>query len=111
MPLRKKDHSIGRAWWRNFVSFGVPFGVALLICFYAHRQERIDLFIGAFVVGLALALAGLVRQQRLLSRYCCPECGRVLADKSQPAKSGAAIEFHCATCDITWETGFFYSSD
>jgi hypothetical protein len=107
MPVRKKDPSLGRRHLKNFVVLGVPFTLAFLAAIYAHRQQRTDWFITAFVVGFVVALIGLVRQERLFRRYRCPQCGARLSES--PRKNGQPIEFFCQHCDIIWDSGFIES--
>jgi hypothetical protein len=104
MPVHKKDTSLGRRHLKNFVVFGVPFALACMAAIFAHRHQRTDWFIAAFVVGFVIALIGLIRQERLFRRYRCPQCGSRLVEC--PRKNGQPIEFFCQHCDIIWDSGF-----
>lgn len=109
MTIRKRDTMIGKRYLRNFLLFGVPFAAAFLFGIHAHRHDRIDWFLAALAVCLGVGLVGLIRQERLFRRYCCPDCGGRLENPSR--RPGEAIEYVCPRCDVIWETGFFESSD
>lgn len=68
MTTRKRDQTIGKRHFRNFIFLGVPFAAALL--FAMNSGERTEDFVIALVIGMAIALTGLVRQERLFRRYC-----------------------------------------
>ena len=102
MPLHKLDTSFARRHLVNFVVFGIPFGLVCWFSIIAHQRGRIDWFVGSFVVGFAIALAGLVRQQRQSTRYHCPECGALLP--LAPQGEDRRIKFHCTRCDVIWDT-------
>lgn len=109
MTIRKRDTMIGKRHFWNFLLFGVPFAAAFLFVIYADRHDRIDWCVAAFAVGLGVGLVGLIRQERLFRRYCCPDCGGRLENPSR--RPGEAIDYVCPRCDVIWETGFFESSD
>jgi hypothetical protein len=109
MPTRKQDRMLGRRHLRNFLFLGAPFAGAFLAAIYAHQQGRTDWLIAAGVVGLAIALFGLIRQESLFRRYSCPDCGDRLANP--PRNPGERIEYLCSRCDVIWETGFSEEKD
>ena len=109
MPTRKQDCTVVRRHLRNFLFLGAPFVGAFLAAIYAHRHGRMDWLIAAFVVAFAIALVGLIRQERLFRHYRCPDCGDRLANP--PRKPGERIEYLCSRCDVIWETGFSEEND
>jgi hypothetical protein len=55
-------------------------------------------------IGLSLFLVGHAIVYRLtLSRFCCPECGKLITLKHYP-EPGAFFRFHCQRCNIIWLT-------
>lgn len=76
--------------------------------FYAYRQGRDDWLLGACAVWVLVALAGLIRQERLSTRYHCPQCGALLPYSPQGKEK--RILFHCPSCDVVWDTGMMEGS-
>jgi hypothetical protein len=109
MPTHKQDRLIWKLHLRNFLFLGAPFVGVLLLAMYAHRHGRMDWLIAALVVAFAIALVGLIRQERLFRQYRCPDCGDRLGNP--PRKPGERIEYLCSRCDVIWETGFSEESD
>ena len=96
MPTRKQDLMVGRRHLWNFLFLGAPFLGAFLVAIYAHQRGRMDWLIAAFVVGFAIALFGLIRQERLFRQYRCPDCGDRLANPPRKPGSGSSICVHVA---------------
>jgi DNA-directed RNA polymerase subunit RPC12/RpoP len=106
MPLPKPDASFGRRYLVNYVAFGGPFVVTCLVGLVAFQRRWIEWSIGIWVVGLVIALVGVVRQQSIMTRYLCPQCRAVLPRVPMSEEGDKGIRFHCPDCDIIWETGF-----
>ena len=105
MPVRKKDPLLGNQQRRNFVVFGVPFAVLVLVGVFFCRT--LTSFFLVFVPAAAIGLAGFARETKLFRRYRCPQCGARLSES--PRKNGQPIEFFCQHCDVIWDSGFIES--
>ena len=108
MPVRKRDASLSRRYFWNFVVLGVPFAGCLVLGWsdYGPKPQLRVLAIAGAVVLWAI---GLVRQELLFRRYRCPNCNRLLQQASNAP--GAPIEYVCQHCDTLWETGFNVATD
>ena len=109
MPVHKLDKSFARRHFTNCAVFGVPFAVALFWGMKAHEQDATDEFLIACGVGFVTALVGFVRQQRLSSRYHCPECGALLPYSTDGTDK--RIQFHCNHCNVVWDSGMMEGND
>lgn len=109
MPVHKTDKSFHRRHFINFVAFGGPFVLVCLFAIAAYQRGRTEWFVSACVVGFIIGVAGLMRQQRLSSRYQCPQCGARLP--YSPQGDDKRIQFHCARCDIIWDTRMMEGSE
>jgi hypothetical protein len=103
MPVHKTDRSFARRRLVNCFAFGVPFVLVCLFAIVAYQRARTDWFVGACVVGFAIGVLGLLRQQRQSSRYHCPQCGTLWP--CSPQGEEKRIQFHCAQCNSVWDTG------
>ncbi len=100
MPTRKLDPDFKRRYLANALIFGVPFLAAWAGGFY-FDDERWQL--GSALTAGAIALVGLVRQERMFRRYRCPSCGERLPQS--PCETNQPIEFFCPRCDVIWDSG------
>jgi hypothetical protein len=111
MPTLKQDRSLMKRHFRDMLLLGVPFGLIIIGMVCGLRWfDSMPVFIGGFVLGVPLAIVGLVRQERRFRRFRCPTCGTML-QRSGPGERGAPIRFTCTACDTEWDTGFCEGSD
>jgi len=111
MPTLKQDRTLRKRHFRDMLYLGVPFVLVLLVGAGGFwRFQSMFLFGASFIIGVPLAIVGLVRQERRWRRFPCPGCGTVL-HRDPGGKPGAPITFVCKPCDTEWDTGFQNNSD
>ena len=109
MPTLKRTPSVMRFHFRNLLVLGLPFAAVLAAGMYFGMKERLGVAVASWVLGFAIAVVGLVRQERNLRQLECPTCRQVLRRKR--GKPGERISFLCLPCDTEWDTGFHESTD
>lgn len=107
MPTLKKDPQVMRRHFKNLLVLGIPF-VATLGGGMLLMEKSPPIGVGFWLAGFAIAVVGLVRQERNFRRYACPTCGQAL--RRETGKPGERISFVCLPCDTEWDTGFQESS-
>jgi len=107
MPTLKQDRTLMNRHFKDMLYLGVPFVLVLLMgAGGAWRFQSMTCFVATFVIGVPLAIVGLVRQIRRFRHFSCPTCGTMLGRNSGHDKEGTPITFVCTPCDIEWDTGF-----
>ena len=97
--------------FRDMLVLGLPFVLIVGGMVVGARWfDSMAVFIGGFVVGVPLAIVGLVRQERRFRHFPCPTCKTMLHRPGSTAR-GAPIRFLCTSCDTEWDTGFSEGSD
>lgn len=95
--------------FRDMLVLGVPFLLAVLaplLLGYLFQDYALPIFIAAFMVGVPIAIVGMVRQERRTRHFACPTCGTMLHRTGKDDKDGDPVSFLCTACDTEWDTGF-----
>jgi predicted RNA-binding Zn-ribbon protein involved in translation (DUF1610 family) len=104
MPITKQDRTLRRKHFAATTVLAVPFLALLAFGWWDGTRRGGHWFWVVFAIGAAMAIAGLILQQRRFRRFHCPDCGRRLQDAERPR--GARVTYHCPHCDVVWDTGF-----
>lgn len=91
----------------EFAVLGVPFLSVLAVLIFGSPKGSPQTVL--FVMGGLIAIVGLVRQQRRMSRHRCGGCGARL--RRQRTSAGTPITFTCEACRVVWDTRFIEGGD
>lgn len=103
MPISRRVPGFSRRYMLTNLLYVLPgAGFFYLMVRNCERFRCAWFWVG--LVGFAICLAtGIVLDFVRLRRFRCPQCGDILPNPSR--KPGDPIQYICAHCNITWDTG------